>query len=81
MSLYIIDDAGEFVSEERRRHDHAGVVSTLEDFEVSAVSECDFHFDQHFSLTYARDRHLLDLHVLFAVEDGGCHLSVQFLPH
>jgi len=37
------------VPKQRRRHDHARVVSTLEDLQVSAVCQRNLNFDQHFA--------------------------------
>ncbi len=71
------DDSGEFVSEQGGRNDHAGVVAALIDLEVGAASQCDLHLDQYLAILDVGDGNLLNFHVLFTVEDGCCHLSVQ----
>ena len=55
------------------------MIAALIDLEIGAASKSDLHLDQDFTIAYARYRHLLDLHVLFAVEDGGCHFPCQNL--
>ena len=69
--------AGQFVSEQRRRDNHARVIAALVDLQVGAAGQCDLHFDQYFPIANPRDGHSFNLHVLFAIEDGGCHLSVH----
>ena len=71
------DDAGKFVPEERRRHDHACVVSALIDLQVGATSQRDLHLDQDFPCLNVGDGDFFNFHVLFTVEDGCCHLSVH----
>ena len=73
------DHAGQLVPKQCRRYDHLGVIASLVDLEIGATSESDLDLDQDFAFAHARDRHLLDLHVLFAVEDGGCHFPGQNL--
>src|ERR1051326_9178021 len=68
--------AGQLVAEERGRGDHAGVVSPAKNFEVRAAGEGDADLDQDFAFANLRDGHALDLDVLFAVKDGGCHAAV-----
>ena len=46
-----LDDAGQFMAEERRRNDHAGVVATLIHLEVGAAGESDLDFDEYFALS------------------------------
>ena len=74
---YFLDDAGQFMSEERRRNDHSGVVATLIHLEVGAAGESDLDFDEYFTLFHAGNRHSFNLEIFFAVQDGGRHFSVQ----
>ena len=41
-----LDDSGEFVAEERRGDDHAGVVTALVNLEIGAAGERHLHLDQ-----------------------------------
>jgi hypothetical protein len=66
------------VAEESGRDDHARVVSAFIDLEIGAAGQSDLDFDKHLTTAGMRDRHFLNLHVLFAVEDGGCHFPVHF---
>ena len=72
-------DARQLVPEQRGRNDHPGMISTLIHLEIGAAGQCHLHLDEYFAFTDGRNRYPLDLHVLFAVEDGGCHLSVHSL--
>ncbi len=71
------DHSGQFMSKQRRRDDHARVIATLVDLQVGAAGQGDLHFDQYFPVAYPRDGHFFNLYVLFAIEDGRCHLSVH----
>src|SRR5581483_11816987 len=72
-----LDDSGEFVTEQRRRHDHAGVISALVDLEVRAAGEGDLNLNKNLTLADTRDGYLFNLYVLFTVEDGCRHMSVH----
>src|ERR1043165_4151453 len=67
------DDSGEFVPEERRRHDHARVVAPLKNLEVGAVRQSDFYFDEYLAFVQTGYGYLLDLQVFFAVKYGRGH--------
>src|SRR5213078_91950 len=67
-----------FVPKQRRWNDHARVIAALVNLEVGAASQCRLHLDEDFAFLHTGNRHLLDLDVLFAVEDGGCHLASHF---
>ena len=69
--------AGKFVSEQRRRHNHARVVAALVDLEVGPAGKRHVHLHQHLAGFERGNGHLLDLDVLFAIEDCSCHLSFQ----
>ena len=71
------DHSGQFMSKERRRDNHARVIAALVDLQVGAAGQGDLHFDQYFPIAHARDGHSFNLYVLFAIEDGSCHLSVH----
>ena len=66
------------MAKERWRHDHAGVVAALVDFQVSAAGQRHLHFDQNFALAHARDGHFFNLQVFFAVQDGSGHFPIHF---
>src|ERR1041385_553930 len=69
------------MTEQRRRNDHAGVVATLKDLQVSPAGQGHVHFHQHLTAFQSRNRHLFDFHVLFTVEDRRRHLAFQLLSH
>ena len=73
----LFDDPGQFMAEQRRRHNHAGVVAPLIDLQIGTASQGHLHLDQHFPFIQLGNRHLLDFDVLFAVEDRRCHVSVH----
>ena len=68
---------GEFAAKERGRNDHPRVVSAPVHFDVGTAGECDLHLDEDLTVVEAGNRHSFDLHVLFAIEDGSCHLFVH----
>ena len=72
-----LDHTGQFMSKQCRRHDHARVISPLINLEVGAACQRNLHLDQDFAFVQFGDRHLLDLDVLFAIEDRRGHLSVH----
>jgi hypothetical protein len=74
---HLFDNSGEFVAEEGRRNDHAGVVATLIDLEIGPAGESDLYFDEYLTLFDAGDRHSFNLEIFFAVQDGGGHFSVH----
>ncbi len=69
-----LDDPGEFVAEDGRRDDHAGVESLPVHLQVGAAGQRRLDADQHFAATDARNRYLLDPDVALPVEHGGGHL-------
>src|SRR5207302_1617014 len=73
----LFDHSSQFVPEERRRHNHSRMISALVHLEVCATSERHLHFDQDLSVLNMRNRNPLNFYVLFAIEDGCCHLSVH----
>ena len=72
-----LDRARQFMPEQRRRHNHAGVIAALIHLQIGAAGERHVDLDQNFALTHTRDRHSFNLDVFFAVEDGGRHLAVH----
>jgi hypothetical protein len=56
------------------------VVSALIDLEIGAAGERDLDFDEKLAIAYVRDGNLLNLHVLFAIEDGCGHFSSHCCP-
>jgi hypothetical protein len=56
-----LDDSGEFVAEEGRGNDHAGVITALVHLEVGAAGEGNLDLNQNFAITHARDGNFLDL--------------------
>src|SRR3984957_4531357 len=68
---YFFNDASQFMAEQGRRNDHAGVVAALVNFEIGTTSECDLNFNQHLAFFHARDGHSFNLEIFFAVQDGG----------
>src|SRR4051794_10864258 len=62
------------------------MIPTLINLQVRSACQRNLNLDQNFTLCHSRNRHFLNLHVLFAVEDGCCHMSVHYesfhsLPH
>ena len=74
----LLDHSRQFVPEQGRRHNHAGVITALVDLQVGAASERDLHFDQDLTFPHAGNGHLLDLYVFLAVQDGSRHFSIHF---
>ena len=72
-----LDHAGQFVAEERGRHDHAGVIAALINLEVGAAGERHLHLDQHLALFHARDGYSFNFQIFFAVQDGSRHFSIH----
>ncbi len=70
-------DSGQFMTEQRRRHNHASVVAALIHLEIRATSERHLDLDQHLALFHARDGHSFNLDVFFAVQDGSRHFSIH----
>src|SRR4030088_1172061 len=65
------------MAKQSRRNNHAGVIATLVYLEVSPARKRHIHFYQHLAGFKCGNGHLLNLDVLFAIEDRGCHLSFQ----
>jgi hypothetical protein len=76
---HFLDYACQFVAEQRRRHNHAGVIATLVHLEIGAAGKSNLHLDQNFAIPDAGNGHSFYLQIFFAVQDGGCHLSVHCL--
>src|SRR5579864_1687125 len=76
----VFDGASEFVTEEGWGHDHSRVIPALIDLEIGAAGERDLDFDEELAIAHVGDGNLLDLHVLFAVEDGCGHLASHCCP-
>src|SRR5436190_11489133 len=53
------------------------MIATLVDLQVGSAGQGDLHFDQHFPVAYPGNRYFFNLHVLFAIEDRCCHLTVH----
>ena len=76
-----LDDSGQFVAEQSRGNDHAGVVAALVHLEIGAAGQCDLDLDQNLAVSHARDGNFFNLKVFFAVQDGSGHFSVHcWLP-
>ena len=73
----LFDDTCQFVAKQRRRHNHAGMVAPLIHLQIGAAGQGNLHLDQNFPFAQLGNRHLLDLYVLFAIEDRRCHISVH----
>src|SRR6185312_9083565 len=67
--------------EQSRRHDHACMITTLVNLEVSPTGQGNVHLHQDLTAFQSGNRHLLDLYVLFAIEDSRCHLAFQLFSH
>ena len=76
----LFDDTSQLMAKQRRRHNHAGMIAALIHLQVRPAGQGNLHLDQYFAFTQLRDRNLLDLYVLFAVEDRRCHISVHASP-
>ena len=72
---HLLDDPGHLVAEDRGRGDHPRVVAAPVDLEVGAAGERHLGAEEHVPGLQAGDVHLLDPHVLAAVEHGGLHPS------
>src|SRR6266852_8486226 len=72
-----LDRAGQFMPEQRRRHNHAGVIAPLIHLQIRAASEGHVDLHQNFAVTHAWDRHFFNLDVFFAVKDGSRHLAIH----
>ena len=53
------------------------MISALVDLKIGAAGERHLHLDEYFTFTDGRNRDLLNLYVLFTVEDSGCHVSIH----
>src|SRR6185369_2709965 len=73
----LFDGAGKFMAEEGRGNNHASVISALIDLEIGTTGQCDVDLDKDLAIANTWNRNLLDLNVLFTVEDCSCHLSVH----
>ena len=65
--------AGEFVTEDRGRNDHAGVIAAAKDLDVGAAGERGAHADEDVAGPDGGNGNPFQLHVLFAVEYGREH--------
>jgi hypothetical protein len=72
-----LDRARQFMPEQRRRHNHAGVIAPLIHLQIRAAGQRHVDLDQNFALSHTRDRHSFNLDVFFAVEDGSRHLAIH----
>ncbi len=54
----LLDHSRQFVPEQSRRNDHAGVIAALVNLEVGAAGQGDLHFDENFAIPYVRDGNL-----------------------
>src|SRR5579871_5547915 len=55
------------------------MVAPLINLKIGAAGQRDLNFDQDFPVIDAGDGNFLNLHILFSVEDGSCHLSIHRL--
>ena len=65
--------AGEFVSKNGGRHDHAGVMPAFVNLEIGAASERGFDGDANLAGLQGRRGNFLDPDVLASVEHSGFH--------
>ncbi len=73
----LLDRARQFMAEQRRRHDHAGVIAPLVHLQIRAAGKRHVDLDQNFAFAHRRDGHSFNLDVFFAVEDGSRHLAIH----
>src|SRR6266849_522310 len=74
---YLGNLSGQLVSEERRRNNHPGVIATTINLKIGATGECGMHLHQNLAFAQSRNGDLLDLDILFAVENSGGHGAVR----
>ena len=77
----LFDDSSHFMAEDRRRHDHARVVTLFPDLQIGATRKRDLDSDQEIVRADGRDRHFLDLQIFAAVQHGRHHVSVALAIH
>src|SRR5437763_9015792 len=65
--------AGQFVSKQCRRSDHAGMIAASKDLQIGAAGKRYPNFDQNFSLAQLGYRNALDFHVFASMEDSSSH--------
>ena len=71
------DHAGEFMSKQRRRNDHARVIAALVHLQIGAAGQRHLHFNQHLAVFDARDGYSFNLEIFFAVQHGSRHFSIH----
>ena len=71
------DIAGQFVAENSRRHDHAGVISAAKNLQIGAAGERGAHAHQNVARPDRGNRNALDAHVLFTVQNGREHGLIE----
>ncbi len=71
------DIAGQFVPEHSRGHDHAGVISAAEDFDVGAAGQRYFHPYEDVSAIDCGNGYRLHLQVFLAVKHGSHHVVIH----
>ena len=67
------DGSGQFVAEERRRHDHARMIAAAKDLEVGSAGERRAHAHDQFARSGLGNRNALDANIFATVEDCGLH--------
>lgn len=68
----------QFVSEQRRRGKHFGVVAAAIDLKIGPARECGAHANDNFPRSRLRDRLVLDTHIFPAIEHRGCHFVSHY---
>src|SRR5665213_3488723 len=71
--------SGKFVTKQRRRHNHACVITAAKDFQIGPTSERRAHLDDDLSRPCLRYRNLLNSYIFTTVEDCGTHGAVSSL--
>ena len=70
--------AGQLMSEDGRRNDHARVVASLEHLHIGAAGQRDLHSYEDVSPVNLGHGHRLHLQVFLAVKDGSHHLAFHY---
>jgi hypothetical protein len=64
------------MAEDGRRHDHFGVITALENFQVRPASQSRFDSNAHFAGFERGRSDLLDANIFFAIKNSGSHSLV-----
>jgi hypothetical protein len=67
--------SGQFMSENRRGHNHPGMMAPFEDLQIRSACQRGLDADANFTGLQRRRRDILDLNIFPAVEDGRFHAA------